>query len=172
MEYSKKFNWISTWSRTHLKKINKILLPYFMVLIFIYLFIHYKFKEKIIIKNNIHNKKYLLLMMLMIIFSIIWFLKVPVYRYGYSYFVSFLSLSFAYLCTLNIHLKKKSYKFFISVLILFTIGFISKNLLRIVKPDKLNYTHFFPKIIYTDKSDINKIELDNFVYYESIKMCG
>ena len=59
-----------------------------------------------------------------------------------------------------------------SVLILFTIGFISKNLLRIVKPDKLNYTHFFPKIIYTDKSDINKIELDNFVYYESIKMCG
>ena len=171
-EYSKKFNWVSTWIGTHLKKINKILLPYFILLIFIFLLIHYKLKKKKKIKNNIHNKKYLLLIMLMIIFSIIWFLKVPVYRYGYSYFVSFLSLSFAYLCTLNIHLKKKSYKFFISVLILFTIGFISKNLLRIVKPDKLNYTHFFPKIIYTDKSDINKIELDNFVYYESIKMCG
>ena len=171
-EYSKKFNWVSTWSRTHLKKINKILLPYFILLIFIYLFIYYKLKEKKIIKNNIHNKKYLLLIMLMIIFSTIWFLKVPVYRYGYSYFVSFFSLSFAYLCTLNIHLKKKSYKFFMSVLILFTIVFVSKNLLRIVKTDNLNYTGFFPKIIYTNKSDINKIELDNFVYYESVKMCG
>ena len=59
-----------------------------------------------------------------------------------------------------------------SVLILFTIGFISKNLLRIVKPDNLNYTGFFPKIVYTNKSDINKIELDNFAYYESVKMCG
>ena len=171
-EYSKKFNWVSTWSKTHLKKINEILLPYFILLIIIYLFVHYKLKEKKIIKNNIYNKKYLLLIMLMIIFSIIWFLKVPVYRYGYSYFVSFFSLGFAYLCTLNIHLKKNSYKFFMSVLILFTIGFISKNLLRIVKPDNLNYTGFFPKIVYTKKSDINKIELDNFAYYESVKMCG
>jgi len=171
-EYSKKFNWVSTWSKTHLKKINEILLPYFILLIIIYLFIHYILKEKKIIKNNIHNKKYLLLIMLMIIFSIIWFLKVPVYRYGYSYFVSFFSLGFAYLCTLNIHLKKNSYKFFMSVLILFTIVFISKNLLRIVKPDNLNYTGFFPKIIYTNKSDINKIELDNFAYFESVKMCG
>jgi len=47
-----------------------------------------------------------------------------------------------------------------------------KNLLRIVKPDNLNYTGFFPKIIYTNKSDINKIELDNFAYFESVKMCG
>ena len=171
-EYSKKFNWVSTWSKTHLKKINEILLPYFILLIIIYLFIYYKLKEEKMVKNNIHNKKYLLLIILMIIFSIIWFLKVPVYRYGYSYFVSFFSLGFAYLCTLNIHLKKNSYKFFMSVLILFTIGFISKNLLRIVKPDSLNYTGFFPKIVYTKKSDINKIELDNFAYYESVKMCG
>ena len=54
-EYSKKFNWVSTWSKTHLKKINEILLPYFILQIIIYLFIYYKLKEKKIIKNNIHN---------------------------------------------------------------------------------------------------------------------
>ena len=171
-EYSKNFNWVSTWSKTHLKKINKILFPYFILMIFIYFFIHYKLKEKKIIKNNIHNKKYLLLIILMVIFSIIWFLKVPVYRYGYSYFVSFLSLCFAYLCTLNIHIKKTSYKFFMSILILFVVGFVSKNLLRIAKPESLNHISFFPQIIYINKSDTNKIELNNFVYYESVKMCG
>ena len=171
-EYSKKFNWVSTWSKTHLKKINKILFPYFILMIFIYFFIHYKKKKKKIIKNNIHNKKYLLLIILMVIFSIIWFLKVPVYRYGYSYFVSFLSLCFAYLCTLNIHIKKASYKFFMSILILFVVGFVSKNLLRIAKPESLNHISFFPQIIYINKSDTNKIELNNFVYYESVKMCG
>tara|TARA_B100000787_G_scaffold136218_1_gene105021 strand:+ start:68 stop:1717 length:1650 start_codon:yes stop_codon:yes gene_type:complete len=171
-EYSKKFNWVSTWNSTHLKKINKILLPYFMLLVFIYLFIYFKFKEKQIIQNDIHNNKYLILIILMVIFSIIWFLKVPVYRYGYSYFVSFLALGFAYMCTFNNSIKKNAYRFFIFFLILLTTGFTLKNLLRIVKPENLNYISFFPKIIYTNKSDINKIESNNFIYYESVKMCG
>ena len=171
-EYSKKFNWVGTWSKTHLKKINKILLPYFILLILIYLFIYFKFKEKIITQNNVHNKKHLLLIILMIIFSIIWFLKVPVYRYGYSYFVSFLGLGFAYLSTLNIQIKTSAYKFFTFFLIILILGFTSKNLLRIIKPEDLNDKSFFPRIIYTHKSDVNKIELNNFVYYESVKMCG
>ena len=154
------------------KKINKILLPYFILLIFIYLFIYFKFKEEKITQNNIHNKKYLLLILLMVIFSIIWFLKVPVYRYGYSYFISFLALGFAYLCTVNNNIKKNAYKFFIVFLILSTIGFTLKNLLRIFKSNDLNNVDFFPKIIYTNKSDVNRIESNKFFYYESVKMCG
>jgi hypothetical protein len=172
IEYSKKFNWVSTWSKTHLKKINKILLPYFILLMLIYLFIYFKFKVKNITQDNIHNKKHLLLIILMIIFSIIWFLKVPVYRYGYSYFVSFLGLGFAYLSTSNIQIKTSAHKFFMFFLIILIVGFTSKNLLRIIKPEDLNDKSFFPKIIYTDKSDVNKIKLNNFVYYESVKMCG
>ena len=171
-EYSKKFNWVNTWVTTHLKKINKILLPYFILLIIIYSFIYFKFKEKKIIQNNIHNKKYLLLIILMVIFSVIWFLKVPVYRYGYSYFVSFLGLGFAYFCTLNGHIKNTAYKFFMFFLILLTFSFTLKNLLRIVKPEDFNHKGYFPKIIYISKSDIKKIELNDFVYYESVKMCG
>ena len=39
------FNWLSTWSKTHLKKIIEILLPYLIILILIYLIIHFKYKR-------------------------------------------------------------------------------------------------------------------------------
>ena len=171
-EYSKKFNWVNTWSKTHLKKITKILIPYSILLIFIYLFIYFIFKKKKNTLNNNLNKKYLFLIMLMVIFSIIWFLKVPVYRYGYSYFISFLGLGFAYLCTLNISVKKNAYNFFVSFLFVMIMVFTSKNLLRIINPEDKNYTSFFPKTIYVNKSDVRKIELNNFFYYGSVKMCG
>ena len=171
-EYSKKFNWVSTWSKTHLIKIIKILLPYFILLIFISIIVHFKLKNKDLIQNNIHNKKYLILIVLMIIFSIVWFLKVPVYRYGYSYFVSFLSLGFAYLCTANNAIKDRAYKFFSFFLILFSLIFVLKNVLKIINPEDQNYKKKFPKITFVNKSDIKKIKLDNFIYYESIKMCG
>ena len=45
-EYSKNFNWVSTWSKTHLKKIVEILLPYFIFLIIVYLIISFKYKYK------------------------------------------------------------------------------------------------------------------------------
>ena len=171
-EYSKNFNWVGTWSKTHLKKIIKILLPYFILLLFIYLFIYFKLKNKSIVPDYFHSKKHLILIMLMIIFSIAWFLKVPVYRYGYSYFVSFLALGFAYLCTMNIPLKKNSYKFFTFFLILFALIFVLKNTLRIIKPENTNHISYFPKTIFINKSEIKKIKLNNFIYYESVKMCG
>ena len=108
----------------------------------------------------------------MIVFSIVWFLKVPVYRYGYSYFISFLGLGFAYLCTLNNPVKKNAEIFFRIFLILFSIIFILKNILRIIKPEDPNHISFFPKISFVNESGINKIELDNLIYYESVEMCG
>ena len=108
----------------------------------------------------------------MVLFSIVWFLKVPVYRYGYSYFVSSLSLGFAYVCTLNYSLKKNSYKFFGSFLILFALIFFLKNVMRIIKPENPEHIGFFPKTVFINKSDIKKIELNDFIYYESVEMCG
>ena len=108
----------------------------------------------------------------MVFFSIAWFLKVPVYRYGYSYFVSFLALGFAYLCTLNNSIKEDADKFFKFFLVFFALLFILKNVLRVVKPEDPSFISYFPKIFFVNKLQIKKIELDNFVYYESIKMCG
>lgn len=108
----------------------------------------------------------------MIVFSVAWFLKVPVYRYGYSYFVSFLALGFAYLCILNNPIKNNAYVFLNFFLILFTTIFILKNAIRIINPENLNSKKKFPQIIFIEKSDIKKIELENLYYFESTKMCG
>ena len=172
IEYSKNFNWVSTWSKTHLKKIAKILLPYFIFLVIVYLIIFVKYKDKNLNQNNINNKKYLVLIILMAIFSIAWFLKVPVYRYGYSYFVSFLALSFAYLCILKNPLRNNVYKFLMFFLILFTTVFILKNIIRIAKPESSKTSSFFPKIVFLNKSEIKKIKINDFIYTESTKMCG
>ena len=171
-EYNENFNWVSAWSKNHLIKIIKILVPFFILLIFVYLFILIKLKDINIIQNNIENKRRFILIILMLLFSIVWFLKVPVYRYGYSYFVSFLSLGFAYVCTLNCSLKKNSYKFFGTFLILFALIFVLKNVMRIIKPENPENIGFFPKTVFINKSDIKKIELNHFIYYESVQMCG
>ena len=54
-----------------------------------------------------------------------WFLKVPVFRYGYSYLILFTSLIFATFGN-SFHLKERSKFLFKSSIILLLIIFISK----------------------------------------------
>jgi hypothetical protein len=171
-EYNENYNWVSTWSKGHLIKIIKILVPYILLLILVYLVIHIKLKNITVVHNKVANKEYFILIIMMVLFSIVWFLKIPVYRYGYSYFVSFLSLGFAYVCTLNYSLKKNSYKFFGSFLIIFTLIFVLKNTIRIIKPENQDHRGLFPKTIFINKSNVKKIQLNDFAYYKSDKMCG
>ena len=171
-EYSSKFRWIKTWSNSHLKKIIKILVPYIIFLIAFYLLVDFKYKNKKVFNHNIHHKKIVTLFSLMVVFSIIWFLKVPVYRYGYSYFVSFFALFFAYICVYKYPIKENFYKFYRFCLIFFSIIFILKNTVKIFNPEDMNFTSFFPKIIFLEKSNIKKIQLNDFIYNESNNMCG
>ena len=171
-EYSSKFKWFKTWSKSHLKKIIKILTPYLILLTIIFLIINFKYKNRRNLNYNIHNKKFLTLVIMMILFSAIWFLKVPVYRYGYSYFISFFALSFSYLCIYKNPINENFHKFFRAFLILLVSVFILKNTIKIFKPEDSKFVGFFPKIIYLEKSNVKRIELDNFFYYESTNMCG
>ena len=170
LNYSKNFNWLETWSNNHLKKIIKILFPYIILLVLIYLSLlsKYKIKKKPPLKKEKIN--YLILMILMIIFSVIWFLKVPVFRYGYSYFISLFAIIFSYSC-IFLNLKNVS-KFFLFFLILSMIIFVSKNSLRIIKKDQNNYNTYWPKINFLTKKDVKKIKLNDIIYFESSKECG
>ena len=170
-EFSSNFNWLSTWSKTHLIKITEILLPYLIFLTIIYLIILLKYKEKDIHKENFKNKQKIYLIILMILFTLVWFLKVPVYRYGYSYFVSGISLGFAYFCTNKILIKDTSNKLFNSLLIVLISVFLIKNLARIINPENRE-KNYFPKINFINNYGIKKIELENIFYYESNSMCG
>ena len=107
----------------------------------------------------------------MIIFSLIWFLKVPVYRYGYSYFISLFALFFAFICTYKKTINIKLNYFFKFLIIFVSLIFVSKNVLKIIITKDEN-KNIFPKLIFVDKSDFNEIKLNKFSYYESNNMCG
>ena len=106
--YLKNFNWIPYWSEVHLKKIIIIIAPFilFLILLFFYFFL-----KKRIFHSFIKNEKYLLLIFICFLSCIFWIIKVPVFRYGYSYLISLICLLFAYLC-IHIDFKNLNTRFF------------------------------------------------------------
>ena len=103
-DFNKNFNWVKAWSEKHLIIIFEILIPY---LIFCFTVIFFILKKDQLKKNKL-DKYYINLFIVILICNIIWFLKAPLYRYGYSLIISFLSISFA-LIILKFHLHKKNY---------------------------------------------------------------
>ena len=146
-DYSKNFFWLPYWSNGHLNKILSILIPYiiFLFLIIILLKINNNLK-----KNFILNKIHLYLIGIMFLASIFWFIKVPVYRYGYSYFISMISLLFAFICSHFYDLKNYMNKFFNFLLFFCILIIATKNILRIEKTDN-NYNNYpWPKYYSMD----------------------
>ena len=167
-DYIKDFNWIKTWSQNHLKKINSIVTPYVVFLLII--FFIFLIRSKI---NNSVNKPltYLYLIFLLGIFSLVWFLKVPVFWYGYSYVISFICLILAYFIYSRNNLGNR--KIFISVIFLCISIFIIKNSIRIFDLDKNVAKEIWPKIILFDqKKKLKQVKLSNLTYYESPSECG
>ena len=167
-DYIKDFNWIETWSQNHLKKINSIVTPYivFLLIIFFILLIRSK-------KNDYINISliYIYLISLLGIFSLVWFLKVPVFRYGYSYIISFVCLILAYLSYSRNNLENK--KIFICIIILCISIFVIKNSIRIFDPNKNFAEEIWPKIkLFSEKKELKEVKLNNFTYYESPSECG
>ncbi len=167
-DYIKDFNWIETWSKNHLKKINSIVTPYivFLLIIFFILLIRSK-------KNDYINISliYIYLISLLGIFSLVWFLKVPVFRYGYSYIISFVCLILAYFSYSRNNLENK--KIFICIIFLCISIFVIKNSIRIFDPNKNFAEEIWPKIkLFSEKKELKEVKLNNFTYYESPSECG
>ena len=149
LDYSKKFFWLNTWSNNHFKKIIKIIIPYALFLLILLLTVRSNNK-----KNK--SKKYVnLLMIISLIGSLLWFIKVPVFRYGYSYFIILISLFFAFLGS-NISFRKNSDKIFKFIICLLLIVFTFKNLNRIIFEDKKYFNYPWPKF-YSYEDNNNKI---------------
>lgn len=158
-DYSKNFYWLPYWSNGHLNKIIKILIPYLLFLILLILFLKTQGNLK---KKFIYKKNYIYLIIIMFLASIFWFIKVPVYRYGYSYFISLISLLFAYTCLHFSELKNNINKLFNYLLIFCMLVLITKNILRIQKIDN-NYNNYpWPKYYSMD----NKNNLTQFKIHE------
>ena len=149
-DFNKNFNWIKPWLEVHFKIILKILIPYITFCIFIIFLIRLKN-----LKNNeiLLKKELIYYFVILLICFFVWFLKSPLFRYGYSFIVSILAFIFSYLAfKVDLANTKKVYYFNI-ILFLFISIFISKNMLRIYKTDN-NYNNYpWPKFYSMNKEN-------------------
>ena len=157
-DYSKNFYWLRYWSNGHLNKIIDIILPYLLFLFLLTIFLKIYKNSK---KEFIFRKDYLYLIFIMFLGSVFWFIKVPVYRYGYSYFISLISLLFAYTCMHFFDFKNKIYKLFNYLLIFCILIIVTKNIFRILKIDN-NYNNYpWPKYYsMNNKNNLTKFKIN------------
>ena len=152
--YLKDLFWFPYWSQNHLKKILGILLPYLTFLIILILIFHTIKKKR---KKLIIDKTFLSLIILMFLSTLFWLLKVPVFRYGYSYIISLICFIFAYFA-MHYDFKKNAKKLFNILIILFITIITTKNLNRIFNTNNDYNNHPWPK--YYSMNDEN--QLTNF----------
>ena len=113
-------------------------------------------------------------MIILIFSSLFWFLKVPVFRYGYSYLICLIALIFAFV-NFQKHIKKVLSDKIFNVLLIFCFTiFISKNIIRVIKTDndynnyptkfyamdEKNFPNGVEEIILKIKNYINLIQMD------------
>ena len=167
-EFSKDFNWVSAWGKKHMKYILNIITPYIVVLLLIIIFI--KNRTKIHKSSKSKDKDLLIRLWLSILTSLIgtfsFFLIFPIYRYGYSYLITLISLLF--IITINNNTKSiKNLFIFKFFLILSLIAFMGKQSQKLLVN---NENGRWPNI-YTLDAKIGKkqkIQIkDNFYYYYS-----
>ncbi len=173
-EFIKEFNWVKTWYSKHFIFIYKIFLPYICFLILILLLINFKKlnKSRNLSIDNQNKIKIYSALIISLFGTLIFFLKFPLYRFGYSYVVSSLSLiSCLMILNYNLVFVKKIFSY---VLIFSLSVFCIKQTFKITK----NYSSrsLVPNIYSLDNNPnkvLNKYFLigDNYKVYTSNKEC-
>lgn len=167
--FIKEFNWLNTWSSNHGIKLLKILLIYLFFVFILILFLQRKNCKNKYYYNNKNNLN--ILLTISIFGSLIFLIKFPLFRYGYSYLITFIILITLYFIKkinyLNLKIVSK-YTFVICVALL-----IGKQAQRYA----INYKSDFiwPRIYSfdTNKKILNdKITLSNeFTIFLSKTLC-
>ncbi len=160
-EYSKNFNWVSTWGKNHFFKILKIILPYILFLMIILFIV----KNKTLKAPQEKYIKYLIY--ISVLGTIMWIYKVPVFRYGYSYLIILISLIFSYFAQ-SFEYKENSRSIFKASILLLATIFILKNTNRIIFENKEYYDYPWPKIYSMDEN--NEPKMHNFSYIDGKKI--
>ena len=124
--------------------------------------------------NFTENINTYILLILLLISTIAWFIKIPTFRYGYSYLISFISIIFGFIGVKSFHFKKNILnKYLIFLFFGFSI-LISKNLIRITDNPN-NYNNYpWPKFysmseIENKYPDLIEINISNKKFYRPSK---
>jgi hypothetical protein len=177
LEYSKNFNWVSTWfNRNKIEMLEHLLT--FIIIFFILFFFHLKKKNTRSI--NFSLKNFYLILLCIIFFQILfWLNSSPVIRFGFHYILLFLFF-LLFLIFNNFLLKNFNYKY---IIILIYVGLalnMQKNLFRvyddIIKGNTFFYT--YPKIFFKNeyvsdkKININYLIKDQSIYcWDTPSLC-
>lgn len=176
-EYIQTFQWISTWKEHHGKKILKKITP-FIIFIFIFtLLITLTEKSKKLKYFDQRDKIFWFLIFLNLFGSILWFIKFPVFRYGYGYLIGFFGILYVFILSklyeINSHNFNKKIKV---VLIIGFVGLLGKHSLRIYQ--NLNHDISPWPSIYSDnplliKNEMTPVYQDNIIIYYTpeLSMC-
>ena len=149
-EFTKNFRWVEAWMSVHFRYIVKILLPYILFMILILFYILNTNKKTL--NNLIKDDKLILFILLSTVGFISFFLKFPVYRYGYSYLI--LSIFMTFFWSFKFINKDKFLKICRLILPLSLIIITSKQLIRY--KNNYNTKSYIPNHILIDKSKFNK----------------
>ncbi len=178
-QYLSDYDWIEVWLNGHGKRTLKKLAPFLIFIIFIYIFFLLNKKDYKIVnrKNNGNAEKNFIFSLIILNFIgiLMWFLKFPVFRYGYSYPILFIILfvvllSYNKIKLINIYKFKKKINYILIFLILILV---TKNFIRISEKYDANYNQApWPKIYSEDKKNLKKENIpiiidDEIEYYYS-----
>lgn len=184
-EYIETFEWIDTWKQYHGVKIIKKITPFFIFIsiITLYFIIFGERKKKKFFEKK--DKFLWFLIFLNLLGSILWFIKFPVFRYGYGYLIGFFGVLYSFILIkfyeFDIHNIKKKIKI---IFIIFFIMLLGKHSFRIyenldvkksawpsIYSDTPNNTKFklFPQ--YKDKKLIFFVPEDTMCYYTNLTPC-
>ena len=169
-DYNKNFNWFLSWKDNHGRYVLKILTPYLMTLLII-LYLLRKEKNS---QNNILLKKdiyFIFALTVSIIGCILFFIKFPLFRYGYSYLISSIILTILVIFKNFSEIKLIKVSKIVFLICLFVI--LGKQGLRINK--NLDSTFLWPRIYsHVTNKNINprKIKLHKkFSAYQYDGLC-
>ena len=169
-DYNKNFNWFLSWKDNHGRYVLKILTPYLMTLLII-LYLLRKEKNS---QNNILLKKdiyFIFALTVSIIGCILFFIKFPLFRYGYSYLISSIILAILAITKNFSEIKLIKISKIIFLICLFVI--LGKQGLRINK--NLDSTFLWPRIyshVTNDRINPRKIQLHKkFSAYQYDGLC-
>ena len=173
-EYNKEFNWFKTWRKVHFKKVLEKMSPFLFFLIIFFLVI--LFQKKSDTQRIDNNIKFIFL--ISILYSLIWFLKFPLYRYGSAFLGSTIIVLFIIILNFfNLVPEQSKLKLNLKLFIFICcVAFITKNFLRINNNIDLNYNQW--PDIYSEKNtnEINNFELikqnnDLLFYFSNGRLC-
>jgi len=164
-DYNKNFNWIKTWSKNHLLVIYEKIIPFIIFLFILSIIFTVKFlmikKKKFVYDKSKNLNIYSFLLLISGLFTIVWFIKFPLYRYGLGFIVITITLAYSLIIRRLIkYLSKKELKnYFITLIFLGFIAFTLKNFYRItVKKDNLNTNYPWSRIYSLDEKKEDKIQ--------------